>query len=316
VKKPSIIDLPVAVCSRSLSRHKRLRELMQQKFSQIRFNEDGSSLKDEGLRKFLEGNVGAIVALEKITEELLSKLPELKAVSKYGVGLDNIDQQALIRREIQLGWSGGVNARSVAELTLGFILGLLRNIFLTSRELSQGRWQNDGGFQLTGKTVGIVGCGYVGKELVSLLKPFQVQILVHDIVDMGTYCRENSLKQVGKDEILRSSDVVTLHIPYNETTQHFVGGPELAMMKKNSLLINTSRGLVVDEKAVNDALVSGHLGGAACDVFAVEPPRDNPLLSHARFVGTPHIGGSSDEAIMAMGTAAIENLEKLMRKLS
>ena len=139
-----------------------------------------------------------IVGLEKITPELLNKLPRLKMIAKYGVGLDNVDMTACSDRGIRIGWTGGVNKRSVAEMALGFMLALIRNLYSTSNQMKQMVWNKSGGFQLSGKTVGIIGLGNIGKELVTLLKPFGCNIIVNDIADISLFAAENELKILKK----------------------------------------------------------------------------------------------------------------------
>jgi len=234
-------------------------------------------------------------------------------ISKYGVGLNNLDEVALSRRHIPLGWTAGVNARSVSELTLTFVLGLLKNIFLTSRKLAAKEWHNVGGAQLTGKTVGIIGCGFIGKDLIRLLQPFDCRILINDLIEMPEICSEWGVYQIGIQQLLQEADVVSLHVPYNESTHNLIGKKELQSMKPSAVLVNTCRGNVVDEKALAETLLNNPLFAAGMDVFAVEPPLDSPLLALPNFVGTPHVGGSSKEAILAMGQAAIDNLYNLMK---
>jgi phosphoglycerate dehydrogenase-like enzyme len=301
------------VSSRSFSRNEELKNEMRRLFSDIRFNDEGRVLAGLELIKFFEGAEGAIVGLEKMTDEVLAKLPQLKVISKYGVGLDNLDLDAMKKRGIELGWTGGVNARSVSELALVFAMGLFRNVFTAGRKLNQGKWEGTGGVMLTGKTVGVIGCGFVGQDFSRLVKAFNCQILVHDIVDKSAFCREIGAKQVPKEMLLRLSDVVSLHVPYDKTTHHLIGTAEIELMKSTSILINTSRGNVVDERALCEALKTRRIRGAAADVFATEPPGDCELTRFDNFAGTPHTGGNSVEAIQAMGRAAIENLVKCLK---
>jgi phosphoglycerate dehydrogenase-like enzyme len=313
-------NIPIAVSSRSFPKSEELKNELRRHFSSIKFNETNRNLESQELIEFLKGAVGAIVGLDKVTDEVLSELPGLKVISKYGVGMDNLDLTAMKHHGVKLGWTGGVNARSVSELTLSFILGLLRQVFTNSRKLSQGLWQGTGGIQLSGKTVGIIGCGYVGKDLVALLQPFNCHILIHDILDLSEFCETTSakykLRQVSKDELLAASDVVSLHVPYDPKTHHLIGARELSLMKPTAILINTSRGSVVDEKALCESLKQKQIAGAAADVFSKEPVGDCDLVRLENFVGTPHIGGNSVEAVRAMGAAAIENLVKLLRESS
>lgn len=308
-----MIQEPVAVASRTFSRHPVLRAEMAERFSNVRFNDEGLALKDAELVQFLSGCRGAILALEKLNANCIEQLPDLQVVSKYGVGLDGIDLEALKRSGKTLSWIGGVNRRSVAELALTFMMGLLRNVLTSTRQMSRHEWKNFGGTDLTGKTVGIIGCGYIGSELLELLAPFRCRVLVNDLRDVKSICETHGAEFVSKEQIYRESDVVTLHIPYTKENHHLVGGAELAMMKPSAVLINTSRGGIVDEAALYTALKTGALAGAAMDVFAVEPALESPLLDLDNFAGTPHIGGSSQEAILAMGRAAIAGLAEALK---
>jgi phosphoglycerate dehydrogenase-like enzyme len=301
----------IAVASRTFSKHPVLRKRAQEKFGDIYFNDAGKSLRGAELVEFLRDCDFAVIALEPLNQDVLSQLPRLRGIAKYGVGLNNLDLDAIQKRGIHLGWTQGVNALSVAELTLGFALGLFHNVFASSRALASGQWLNQGGFQLTGKTVGIIGGGFVGQNVLRLLQPFSCKLLVNDILDKSAECRNLDAKQVPLDELLAQSDLVSIHVPYQEDTHHLIGAAGLKAMKAGSLLINTSRGDIVDEKALHHALSSGHLAGVALDVFAVEPPLDSPLLELPGFVGTAHIGGSSAEAILAMGYAAIDRLAEI-----
>ena len=299
----------IAVCSRSFSRHAELRASLLEKYQQVTFNDEGLSLQGDELVSFLSGHDKAIVALEKITSEALDQLPQLKVISKYGVGLDGIDIVALRDRNIRLGWQGGVNKRSVSELALSFAIMLLRHLPAANREILNGVWQQKTGRLLSGKTVGIIGCGHVGKDLVSLLQPFGCEILVHDIVDYPEFYERYSIRAVGLDALLAAADVISLHVPLDASTLGMLDAQKLERIKPGACLINTARGNLVDEVALKDRLRDGRLGGAAFDVFAQEPPSDKELLTMPNFFSTPHLGGSAAEAILAMGQSAIAGLD-------
>jgi D-3-phosphoglycerate dehydrogenase len=275
----------------------------------VTFNDQGLSLSSEALVEFLRGHEKAIVALEKITDDLISRLPELRVISKYGVGIDNVDIEALKRHGIRLGWTGGVNKRSVSELVVATAIGLLRHAYESNQEVRQGIWKQHTGALLTGKTVGIVGLGHVGKDLVEVLAPFRCRILAHDIVECRDFCGGHGVTQTGFEGVLRESDIVTIHLPLDDSTRGMFSGSVLDRMKKSAYLINIARGGIVDEAALKKRLKSGALAGAAFDVFLEEPPRDHELLSLNNFFATSHIGGSAQEAILAMGRAAIDGLD-------
>jgi len=299
----------VAVCSRSFSRHPLLRRTILSKFDQVKFNDDGLSLNGDSLVEFLFGADLAITALETIDDYILSNLPQLKRISKYGVGLDMIDMQAMRRYGKQLAWKGGVNRRSVAELTLTMMLSIIRKIPESQSQISSGVWKQTVGNTLSEKVIGIIGCGNIGRDLVALLKPFNCRVLVNDIQDYQDFYRCNDLEARTLESLLINSDIVTLHVPLDETTKNIISKERLSLMKSNSILINTARGGLIDENALAFALKERKIGGAGLDVFEVEPPFENELLSCSKVFPTAHIGGSAEEAIIAMGIAAIDGLD-------
>jgi phosphoglycerate dehydrogenase-like enzyme len=300
----------VAVASRSFSRNESLREELLSRYKYVSFNDQGLKLESDSLVNFLSGHSKAIIALEELSSSVLAQLPILKVVSKYGVGIDMLDHSAMSRNGIKLGWTGGVNKRSVSEQVISLCINLLRDISFSNKEIINGIWQQHLGRQLTGLTIGIIGCGFVGKDLVSLLKPFRCKILVNDIISYDDFYKKNDIEKVSKDQLLRRSDIVTLHVPLDQSTLNIISERSLSIMKKNSILINCARGKLVDEIALKQSLVKGNIAGAALDVFSTEPPSDQELIELPNFIATPHIGGSSIDAIQAMGMAAIEGLDK------
>lgn len=298
----------VAVASRSFSRHPQLRAELLNEFPGATFNETGRQLFGDDLIAFLRGHERAITALEKLDEPTLAALPELRVVAKFGVGLDMLDLAAMERRGIRLGWSAGVNRRSVAELVIAFAISLLRFVPQTSGLLRAGEWRPEIGRQLSGRTVGIIGCGHIGKELVALLRPFGCRFLAHDIRDYPEFYRRNGVEAMALEPLLRTAEIVTLHIPLDASTENFLSAERLAWMKPEAVLINAARGGLVDEGALCERLAAGRLAGAAFDVFVSEPAANTDLTKLPNFLATPHIGGSTKEAVLAMGRAAIRGL--------
>ena len=205
--------------------------------------------------------------------------------------------------------TGGVNRRSVAELVIAFAIAMLRHVPASNREVMAGTWRQHVGGHLSGRTVGIVGCGHVGKDLVPLLRAFGCPVLVHDIRDFADFYASHDVQPVDLDTLLMRSDVVTLHVPLDISTRNMLDVRRLALLKKTAVLINAARGGLVDEAALKAMLKEGRLASAAFDVFAIEPPQDAELLSLPNFLATPHIGGSAQEAILAMGRSAIDGLD-------
>ena len=277
-------------------------------FQNSSFNERGRSLTEPELIEFLKDADAAVVGTEIITERILDNAPRLKIIAKYGVGLDNINKELLEQRNIKLGWTGGVNRRSVAELALCFMLGLCRNIFSSGFKLKQSDWDKNGGQQLTERTVGVIGCGFTGSEVIRLLKPFQCNLLVNDIEDKTAFCEEFNATETSLEDVIARSDIISLHVPLDSSTQEMVNADFLRRMKPTSFLINTSRGGVVDQQALKTALQQNDIAGAALDVFADEPPDDREFLSLPNLMVTPHIAGNAEESVKAMGRSAIAHL--------
>jgi D-3-phosphoglycerate dehydrogenase len=301
----------VAVTSRSFSRNPVLRAELLARYEQVTFNDAGAQLERDALIQFLSGHDKAITALERIDEYVLSRLPELQVIGKYGVGLDMIDLAAMRKYGKRLGWTAGVNRRSVAELVVAFAIIMLRHVPAANREVLSGTWRQHVGGLLSGRVFGIVGCGCVGRDLVSLLQPFGCTILANDIVDIGLYCASTGVRAVELDELMSASDVVSLHVPFDESTRNLISASRLQRMKPTAILINAARGGIVDEPVLKDCLQRGLIAAAAFDVFAMEPPADAALLNLPNFLATPHIGGSAAEAILEMGRAAIRGLDEL-----
>jgi phosphoglycerate dehydrogenase-like enzyme len=297
----------IAVTSRSFSRHPVLRAELLARHPDVRFNDDGLSLAGDALVVFLAGCEAAITALERIGEDELARLPELRAVSKVGVGIDMLDLAAFERRGVRLAWATGTNSRSVSELVLALALALLRHVPALDAEVRRGVWRQRPGATLSGRTVGIVGFGHVGRDLAGLLTPFGCPIVVHDVAPLTGL--PPGVEQAGLDELLERADVVTLHVSLTDATRELLSAERIARMKPGALLVNTARGELVDEQALAAALRGGRLAGAGLDVLAVEPPQDSPLLALDNVLLTPHVGGSTEEAILAMGRAAIDGLD-------
>ena len=299
----------VVVASRSFSRHPLLRKEVLKRYPDAKFNDDGLTLQGDKLVQFLRGHDKAITALETIDESILSQLPDLKTIGKYGVGLDMINLHAMKKFGVKLGWTGGVNKRSVSELVISFAIALLHRTVFANAEVRKGEWYQVKGRQLSDCTVGIVGCGHVGKDLVRLLKPFNCKILAYDILDFKEFYSENNVTPVGLDDLIKNSDVVTLHLPLDDSTKNIMNQERLQMLKSNAILINLARGGLIDEATLKEVLIDNKIAGVALDVFEIEPPIDPTFAAMDNVLITPHIGGSTEEAILAMGMAAINGLD-------
>jgi phosphoglycerate dehydrogenase-like enzyme len=305
--------MKIKVSTVAFSTNKLLVDELKKYFHDVIVNEKGVRISEQELVSFYKDADGIIVGLEKITPEILDQLPNLKIIAKYGVGLDNIDIEACNKRNIKIGWTGGVNKRSVAEMALGFMLALSRNLYVTSNQLKSGTWNKNGGIQLTGKTIGIIGVGNIGKELIEILSPFNCNILINDLTEINDFEKKN-INQVDKNIIFTDSDFISIHTPLNNETLNLFNLDVFTKMKDSAFLINTARGGIVNEQDLKFALSNGIIAGAALDVYEIEPPIDMELLKLPNLICTPHTGGNANEAVVAMGMSAIEHLIQYFKK--
>lgn len=300
----------VAVASRSFSRHPVLRRELLAKYPDVTFNDAGLSLAGDALVAFLEGHDKAITALERLDRSVLSRLPDLRVVGKYGVGLDMIDLSAMSQAGKKLGWTGGVNRRSVSELVICAAIALLRHVPQGYDQVRNGGWKQLMGRQLSDRTVGIIGCGHIGKDLCGLLRPFGCRLLAHDLKSFPEFYAAHGVEAVDLETLLRTADVVTLHLPRDASTENILNKQRLSWMRSDAILLNMARGGLVDEGEIKAMLIDGRLAGAAFDVFTQEPPEDMEMLRLPNLLAVPHIGGSAEEAVLAMGRAAISGLDQ------
>jgi phosphoglycerate dehydrogenase-like enzyme len=306
-------NFQIAVTPPAFCKSEFLRAELKKHFPQTTFNEKNRYLTSVELIDFLKDKDAAVIGRDIIGIRELKSLPQLRMISKYGVGLDNIDESALKQSNIRLGWTPGINKKSVAELTICFMLGMFHNVFSTGNDLKKGIWRKEGGQELSEKKIGIIGCGNIGREVTRMLKPFKTQIKVNDILDVSEFCNEQKIETASFEEILESSDLITFHIPLTGLTRNLINKKTLAQMKSSAFLINTSRGEIIDHSALKKALQTNQIAGAALDVFNLEPPTDMELLSLSNLMGTPHIGGNAREAVEAMGQSATDHLVQFLK---
>ncbi|MCL6567179.1 MAG: phosphoglycerate dehydrogenase [Acidobacteriia bacterium] len=239
----------------------------------------------------------------RVTAELLAGAPRLRVVARAGVGVDNIDVEAATERGILVMNTPGSNAVSVAEHTLALLLALARRIPQLNAALHAGRWEKSAaaGIELRGKTLGLIGFGRVGTEVARRARALEMRVLVSDPYISPEAAAESDVALVPLPTLLAQSDFVSLHASLSPTTENLINRSTLAQMRRGAYLINTARGELVDESALAEALRSGHLAGAAVDVFAEEPPRNSPLLGLPNLIATPHVAGSTAEAQEEVG---------------
>ena len=264
------------------------------------------------------GNFDIVVVRSrtKITKEMIDRANKCKIIARVGVGLDNIDVNAAKTKEIRVinAVEGAMNA--VAELVLGLMLSLAREIPRADREIRNGKWLKKElmGTELSGKYLGIVGLGNIGKKLAKHAKALNMNIIGYDVIPIPEdFSREVGLIKADLETLISSADYISFHVPFTESTHHLVNSQLLAKMKKNACIINTSRGEIIDENALYDALKEGRIAGAALDVFESEPATGNKLATLPNVICTPHIGAQTKEAQALAANVIAEKIIMILR---
>ena len=253
----------------------------------------------------------------KVTREIIEAGEKLKVVGRAGAGIDNIDVEAAKEKGVKVLNTPEAPAIAVAELTIGLLLSLARQIPRANSSMKEGRWAKKEfrGWQLNGKTFGVIGLGHIGEKVARLAKAFGMKILITKRTPPSPeILKELEAEFVSLDELLGRSDIVSLHVPLTPQTHHMIGEREIRLMKDGAFIINTSRGAVIDEKALFNALKSGKLGGAALDVYEVEPPKDYSLMKLPNVVCTPHIGAQTVEAQRAASTLLAQKIVNALKE--
>lgn len=252
-----------------------------------------------------------VVRIGKVTEEVIAASPKLKAIAKHGVGYDNIDVAAAARLGVPVMIARGANAQSVAEMAFALMFSVARGLPHQDYRIKTGHWDKttSNGLQLLGRSLGVVGFGDIGRILAGLVQPLRMTVRVFDpymprTADIAVAERVETL-----DELITASDVISLHCPLTDQTRNMIGAREFALMRPETILINTARGGLIDEAALYRALKTGGIAGAGLDTFAQEPPAaNNPLLTLPNLVASPHAGANTEAARDAMGTIAVNHV--------
>ncbi|MDD3342906.1 MAG: phosphoglycerate dehydrogenase [Sulfurospirillaceae bacterium] len=302
--------MKIAVISPLFSRSPVLMQELSTYFPDVKYNIDNTLKTKEGIIAYLQAMDGAIVGREEIDDAILRACPKLKILSRYGVGLDNIDLEAMEKRGVKLGWSGGTNSNSVAEITLSLMLSLIRNLHIATTLLKNHVWKVNGGSELTGKTIGLFGFGNIAKRVVELLAPFHCKILVYNRTHNEEDVKKYGITYASKEQIIKEADIISIHLPLTTESQNLFSTAEFEAMKPTSFIINTARGGIIDEEALKIALKTGQIAGAGLEAFLEEPTHDWELIDLPNLVCLPHLGGNSQESILAMGQASIGHLRE------
>jgi len=259
------------------------------------------------LAEWIAGVDAAILGLDTVTEEALARADRLRVISRFGVGVDSVDLAAATRHGVVVTITPGANSVAVAELAIALLLALARSLPYHDRVAKAGQWSRVQGMELTGATLGIVGFGRIGREVATRAAALGMRVLAYDPMLPSIAFARLPVQPCDLPELLATSDAVSLHLPLTTETRNLIDARALATMKPAAYLINTARGGLVDEVALYEALAAKRLAGAACDVFAKEPPDASGLISLDNFIAAPHIGSATLQTSLKMGLIAAQN---------
>ncbi len=289
------------------------RQIQKAGFETIHSHWTGKRTEDQ-LIEVLQGVDGAIVGMDNFTPRVIQSADRLKVISRTGVGYDSIDVAAATARGIAVCATPDVNKYSVADWTMALILQCARRIVQNEADIRAGRWVRFEGRELWGSTLGIVGLGTIGKEVALRARAFGMRIIASDPRRDEAFAAENGVTYVSLEELLRDSDYVSLHTFLSEDTRHLINAERLALMKPTVYLINTSRGGVIDQEALYEALKTKRIAGAALDVFETEPLEENsPLRGLDNLYMSAHAAGITTDARARSGQIATENLLRVLK---
>ena len=274
----------------------------------------GKKPTEEELMQLLPGCVAMLAGVETISEQVLEVADRLRIIARNGVGIDNIDLGAAARLGIAICPAVGANARAVAELTIGLTFALVRAIPFSDHCLKSSRWERRKGFELAGKTLGIIGCGYIGKQVASLAMGLGMHVIAFDPAQDASFGPGYDFSYADLSDVLAQADVISLHCPSPRDGQPIIDDAALDTMKPDAVVVNTARPELLNDEAVFDALNTGRLAGLAIDVHRQEPPVDSPLVNHDRVIATPHIGGYTNESVDQAVSMAVDTILEYFSK--
>ena len=282
-------------------------KLLRENNIQYELNPYGRTLTKPEVNQLLEGKIGIVAGTEILDKEIMERFSDLRVISRVGVGMDSVDLQTAAAQNIKVFCTPDGPTQAVAELTLGLILNLMRQISAQDRMIRNQRWKKVMGSLLQGKKIGILGLGKIGKRVATLAKAFGCSVVAYDVKPDIKWCEDNGVLSLKLTDLLASSDIVTIHLPLLESTRNLINHTALSRMKSSALLVQVSRGGIVDESAVCDALKAKKLAGAAFDVFDSEP-YVGPLTEFDNVILSPHIGSYARESRIEMEIEAVTHL--------
>lgn len=305
----------VLITPRSFIIHgRRAIDRMKREGLHIELNSFGRPLTEKELVERIGEAVGVIVGVDPLPARVLEQASKLVVISKYGAGIDNIDVAAASKLGIVVTRLPGANAEAVADHAFALLLAVARRVGEADRAMRQGQWGRFVGRQVSGRCLGLVGTGRIGRAVLKRAKGFDMQIVCFDKQPDPAMEETYGVRYLALDDLLQQADFISLHVPLTRETKGMIGRRELALMKPSSILINTARGGLVDESALAEALKAGQLAGAGLDVYEKEPLRDSPLVGLEQVILTPHIGAYTQESLEKMADMAVDNLLRALNE--
>lgn len=302
MKKPKILITPTSLCKNTA-----FLEKISQKADTV-INTKGRPLSEDELVPLVGDIDGYLAGLDDITGNVIRNAKKLRVISRYGVGFERVDISEAGKRGIVVTNTPGANTQSVADLAFSLILASARMIPALNSDVKSGGWSRKNGREIYKKTLGIIGLGAIGKALAVRAKGFDMCVVAYDPFVDVTWAESNGIRISALDELIRESDIISLHVPHNEQTHNIINRERIAAMKDGVIIINTSRGGLIDEDAAADYVESGKIYGMGIDAFEAEPPRPHRLYSFENVITTPHSGAHTGEAVEAMMQMSTDNL--------
>lgn len=271
-------------------------------------NPVGRILTEDEMIEYIKGCDAVILGVDPMSARVIESADKLKVISRYGVGLDNVDMNAAQAKGVSVYRTAGANSNAVADYAFGLMLDITRKISFIDRQCRRGNWQKIKTNEIYGKTIGILGLGAIGKGVAKRASGFDMKILAYDPFEDKEFADKYNVKYTDLETIYKNADFISLHLPLVEETKHLISDKEFEMMKGNAVIVNTARGAIIDEKALYYALAENKIMGAGIDVFDHEPPQHGAFIELDNVVIGSHCAASSIEAIDNMTRLSTDNL--------
>ncbi|WP_368901198.1 phosphoglycerate dehydrogenase [Oceanobacillus oncorhynchi] len=306
----------VLVTPRSFGRHSNEPDEILKRFGvEVKKNPYSKIMTEEQMIEEIKDVDGIIVGVDPLSKEVLQHAEKLKVISKYGVGIDNIDISYAKERNIKVARAMNANADAVADYTFALMMAVARKVVKIDKECRKSNWKKITTIDVHKKTLGLVGLGNIGKKVAQRAKGFEMDVLAYDLMPDYEYANSSGVQYVNHlDEIFLKSDFISLHLPLNKHTEHIISKDQFKLMKSIAVIVNTARGGLIDEQALSEALQEQLIWGAGIDVFESEPPQNKELLGLDNIVIGSHCAASTVQAIDNMGIISSENLVELFEK--